>query len=211
MELMKEERIQVILMSGECSCHIVAADFNNCHPERLPISHSTVASLIAKFRETGTVDDKLRSGRPKTTPDKETSAMVLAAFAKSPRRSTRRLAEECGVSQSSLVWILHTNKCHPFKIQLQQKLSEENPDRHVEFCTWELDQHQQDPAIAQGILFGDVANFYVSGEVNCQNKRLASSAAREEQALRDPVLREASGQATGPHHLNLFVKEPNHS
>ncbi|KAL6466617.1 hypothetical protein MHYP_G00244210 [Metynnis hypsauchen] len=60
-------------------------------------------------------------------------------------------------------------KWHPFKIQLQQKLSEDDPDRRVEFCNWALDQHQQDPAFAPGILFGDKANFYVSGKVNCQN------------------------------------------
>ncbi|XP_013872268.1 pseudouridylate synthase 7 homolog [Austrofundulus limnaeus] len=78
MDLTKEERLEVILMS-------------------------------AKFRETGTVDDKPRSGRPKTATGKETSTMVLAAFAKSPQCSTRRLAAECGVSQSSLVRILHNN------------------------------------------------------------------------------------------------------
>ncbi|KAL7855648.1 hypothetical protein AOLI_G00192520 [Acnodon oligacanthus] len=171
MELMKEEKIEVILMSGECSCRIIAADFNNRHPVRPPISHRTVASLIIKFRETGTVDDNPRSGRPMTATDEETSTMLLAAFAKSPRLSTRRLAAECGVSQSSLVWILHTKKWHPFKIQLQKKLSEDDPDRCVEFCTWALDQHQRDPAFAQGILFGDEANLYVSGEVNHQNMR----------------------------------------
>uniref|UniRef100_A0AAR2LZP8 Tc1-like transposase DDE domain-containing protein n=1 Tax=Pygocentrus nattereri TaxID=42514 RepID=A0AAR2LZP8_PYGNA len=114
---------RVIVMSGENSC------------QGPPISHSTVASLIAKFRETRTVDDKPCSGRPKTT-NEITSTMVL--------------------------------------IQLQQKLSEDDPDRRVEFCTWVLDQHQQDPAYAQGILFGDEAKFYVNGEVNWQNVRYQS-------------------------------------
>ncbi|KAL7841650.1 hypothetical protein SRHO_G00253410 [Serrasalmus rhombeus] len=123
MELTKKERIEVILMSGERSCHKIAADFNNRHLERPPISHCTFAPLIAKFQEIRTVDNK------------ETSTMVLAAFAKSPQLRTRRLTAECSVSQSSLVQILHTNKSHPFKIQLQQKLSEDDPDRRVEFCT----------------------------------------------------------------------------
>ena len=65
MALTMEERIEVILMSGEHSFHVVAADFNNQHPERLPISHNAVRCLISKFRETGIVADKARSGRPK--------------------------------------------------------------------------------------------------------------------------------------------------
>ena len=47
-----EEEIEVILMSGERSFRVTAADFNNRHPEKLPISHDTVRCLISKFRET---------------------------------------------------------------------------------------------------------------------------------------------------------------
>ena len=42
MALTTEERIEVILMSGERSFRVIAADFNNRHPERPPISHNTV-------------------------------------------------------------------------------------------------------------------------------------------------------------------------
>ena len=59
MALTTEERIEVILMSGERSFHVIAADFNNRHPERLPISHNTVKCLISKFRETGTEVDSV--------------------------------------------------------------------------------------------------------------------------------------------------------
>ena len=64
-----EERLEVILMSGELSFRVIAADFNNRHPERLAISHNTVRCLTSKFRETGNVADKARSGRPKSATD----------------------------------------------------------------------------------------------------------------------------------------------
>ena len=54
-----EEGIEVILMSGKQSFRVIAADFNNRHPERLPISQNTVRCLISKFRETGTVADSV--------------------------------------------------------------------------------------------------------------------------------------------------------
>ena len=56
-----EERIEVILMSGEQSFRVTAADFNNRHPERLKISHNTVRCLISKFRGTGTVGNSVSS------------------------------------------------------------------------------------------------------------------------------------------------------
>ena len=53
-------------MPGERSFCVIAADFNNRHPERPLISHNTVGCLIYKFRETGAVANKARSGRPKS-------------------------------------------------------------------------------------------------------------------------------------------------
>ena len=61
-----EERIEVILMFGERSFRVIAADFNNRHPERLPVSHNTGRCLISKFRDTGIEADKAQSGRPKS-------------------------------------------------------------------------------------------------------------------------------------------------
>ena len=68
MALTTEERLEVILISGERSFSVVAADFNNRDPERLPTSHNTVRCLISKFRETGIVADKARNDRPKSAP-----------------------------------------------------------------------------------------------------------------------------------------------
>ncbi|XP_069583111.1 uncharacterized protein [Ranitomeya imitator] len=53
--LTREERIEIVLMSGERSTWVIAADFNASHSTRPPISHATVSKLLAKFRETGCV------------------------------------------------------------------------------------------------------------------------------------------------------------
>ena len=36
------------------SFRVITADFNNRHPQRLPILHNALSCLISKFRETGT-------------------------------------------------------------------------------------------------------------------------------------------------------------
>ena len=53
------ENCEGILMSGELSFRVIAADFNYRHKETLPISHSTVRCLISNFRETGSVADSV--------------------------------------------------------------------------------------------------------------------------------------------------------
>ena len=79
MALTTEERIEVLLMSGERSLRVIVADFNNRHLERLPISHNTHRCLISKFQETGTVADKAWSGRPKSPTD-ETCCQPQSQF-----------------------------------------------------------------------------------------------------------------------------------
>uniref|UniRef100_A0A8C4R7N1 Gamma-synuclein n=2 Tax=Eptatretus burgeri TaxID=7764 RepID=A0A8C4R7N1_EPTBU len=66
MSLTKDERVEVILLSG-CegwSYRCRAEYFNACHPGRPAVSQSRVGKLVQKFKDTGSVLDKLHSGRP---------------------------------------------------------------------------------------------------------------------------------------------------
>ena len=142
--------------------------------------------LIAKFKETGSVEDRQKSGRPRSATDKVSAISILAAVSKSLHKSTRRLSQEYGVSQSSAIRILHAFKWHPCKIQMLQHLSEDDPDRRVEFCQWALHQLEETPDLTLNILFTDEANFYVNGEINHQNWRYWCDS--------NPNLTDASGQ-----------------
>lgn len=176
MALTQQERIEIILMSGERSSHVIAQDFNARHPERHAISHNTVSYLIRKFSATGNVADRPRSGPPRTATDEETSTMVLTASVKSPKHSTRQLSATTGILRSSVMRILHTNNWHPFKLQLVHNLSEDDPDRRMEFGNWDLSQYDRDPQFPASVLFTDEAHFYLDGEMNRQNMRYWSDA-----------------------------------
>ena len=162
---MMEEQIDIILSVGSgTTCH-VACKFNETH--RMQITHDTMAKLIQKFKRTGSVDDKARSGREKTATDEGTSTMVLAVMVMSSKKGTQRLSAEIGISQSSVMHILHTNRWHPFKMQMLQQLTEDDPDRGAEaFCEWALNMNQNVSDFVSSILFSDKANFYVTGEMN---------------------------------------------
>ncbi|KAG2470428.1 HDA11 deacetylase, partial [Polypterus senegalus] len=169
--LTREERTEIVLMSGERSNRVIAADFSARHPTSPPISHATVSKLLAKFRETGSVLDLPKCGRMKTVTNEETSVAVLASFSKSPQRSTHRMSLESGISRTFLRRILATHKWHPYNLQLLQHLNEDDPDRRTEFAEWAKQKLEQDPPFTHKILFSDEANFYVNGEVNKQNRR----------------------------------------
>lgn len=60
MALSKEERIDIVLHGMIGTYREIAEDFNLRHPERQPITHSAVVKLITKFKETGSVEDRLK-------------------------------------------------------------------------------------------------------------------------------------------------------
>ena len=138
MPLTIEERIEVILLVGNRSTRDAADLFNQNHPEREPISFSCVAKLLRKFKETGSVHDKPRCGPPRRVNDEDTGTAVLGAFSRSPKRSIRCMSAEINISKSSIHRILKLHSWHPYKLHLMQKLSEDDPDRRTEFCSWAM-------------------------------------------------------------------------
>jgi hypothetical protein len=54
-------------------------------------------------------------------------------------------------------------------MQMLQYLSEDDPDRRMEFCRWPVNKLEGDANFSSGTLFTDEANFYVHGEANRQN------------------------------------------
>lgn len=167
MRLNKEQRIEIILRAGSGSIRKVAIEFNRKHGTN--ITHDTVAKLIRKFQKTGSVMDQPRCGRRRTASDEGTTATILSALTWSPAKSIRRLSAEKGVSRSSIGRILKTNKWHPYKLHMAEHMSEDDPDRRMEFCEWVLSKLKEDANISTKILFTDEANFYVNGEVNWEN------------------------------------------
>jgi transposase len=66
MALKFDVRVEIVLLSGlqGWAQRQVADEFNGRHPERNPITHSAVGKLVKKLKETGSVVDKPRVGRP---------------------------------------------------------------------------------------------------------------------------------------------------
>ncbi|PIO54715.1 hypothetical protein TELCIR_23915, partial [Teladorsagia circumcincta] len=106
-----DERVEIVLLAGDRNHREVAEDFNRLHPGRRPITRSCVSRLMTKLKETGSISDRPRPGRPRRTTCENTASAVLDRFRRNPAMSLRRMASETGMSRSSIHRILRANKC----------------------------------------------------------------------------------------------------
>ncbi len=67
--------------------------------DRTPPSRKHILNLVRKFDETGSVQDAIRSGRPRSVKTEENKERVRAAFQENPTTSLRRAALELKICQ----------------------------------------------------------------------------------------------------------------
>lgn len=172
MRLSLKQRIEVLIFIG-CGDMVrtqqeVCTMFNNKYPEQ-PITQSTVSKIEKKFREFGTVEDLPKSGRPKINDD--TKLNVFLALEENPHNSVRQVSRDHDVPFTSVHKMLKNEKWHPFKIHLVQELSDDDPDRRMQFSETLMDKCNNDTLFATNIIFSDECTFTLNGEVNKQNCR----------------------------------------
>lgn len=173
MQLLERERIEVLMMIGfgdrvrsqEEVCNL----FNENHPDRPPITRSTVSKIESKFRRYGHVRD-LPKGRPPRVSE-ETVLNVLLETQDNPHTSITTISNNFNLSVGSVHKILKVNKYHPYKIKLVHELLEDDFDRRVQFCEQILEIHNQHLNFITNIIFSDEATFTLNGHVNRQNCR----------------------------------------
>lgn len=171
--LTERERIEILMMVGygdRLRSHQEACDlFNQHHPDRPPIARSTVSKVVAKFVETGSVNDLPRQGRPRVS--EEVKLNVVLEAEENPHISTRQLALNNNLHHSSVVKLFKTEKYHPYKVQLIHELNEDDPDRRLQFCEQLMLRCDEDGNFLNNILFSDEATFCLNGTLNRHNSR----------------------------------------
>jgi transposase len=104
--LSETERIVVLMMIGygdrKRSCAEVMTFFNEIHPNRQPISRSTVTRTWSRFNETGSVKERPKSGRPKIVTNDENSLNVMLDVVENFKTSVQQLALNHNMSRRSI-------------------------------------------------------------------------------------------------------------
>lgn len=174
-KLLISERVEIVLLYARQGWTVrqTAAEFNRRHPQRAQeITPSTVGRIMDRFKETGSVCDKPRSGRPKVADDIEVT--VLAKVSSSPKKSLKRHSQELGMPRSTCQKVLKKHKYHPYKPKVLHRLYDDDFENRVAMCDWFLGTIYWDQEFLSRVMFSDEANFYVNGEVN-KNQRFWSN------------------------------------
>ena len=132
-----------------------------------PISQGTVSKIEAQFREVGHVKP-LR--RKPTFVDEDEKLNALLTIAENPTASLRQVGRENDISHTTVLACFKNAKLHPYKLQYNQELTEDDPDRRLQFCEQMMDFLDRNITV-ENIIFTDESTFTLTGEVNRQNCR----------------------------------------
>lgn len=98
---------------------------------------------------------------------------VLASLEVNDRASSRQLALIAGTSQMSAIRVLKKNKFKPYHMRRSHTLHyQQDPERRSEFCTWFLNQTENDRNFPRSILWTDESRFTNCGIFNRHNEVL---------------------------------------
>lgn len=160
-------------------------------------SRGSLDTLLKKLRETGSTDRKKGSGRPRTACTEENVAMVeqlVLSQEGQPQthRSTRQISREAGLSQSSVVRMIHRDlglKC--FKKRRAQELTDANKLVRLNRAKQLLKTYSVHEA--SFIWFTDEKVFTVATPKNPQNDRVyAPVATKKKHVAGERLLRTRS-------------------
>jgi hypothetical protein len=94
---------------------------------------------------------------------------VSQAFTKSPQKSKQRASVELGISRQSLSHLMQYLGFKMYQPRLLHGLSEDDPDRHLQFCEVVLNDEREGNGIVDKITWSNEAHFKLSGAVNQHN------------------------------------------
>lgn len=164
-----EQKIQIVLWQAEFkNNNEVRRQFQKLYNTDPPRSE-TITAIMQRFRETGSVQELPRSGRPVTTTSAEAVANVERLVSNRPETSVRRGSTETGMSRSSYHRALEKLNLKCYRPQFVVDLSDDDCDRRAQFATDGLERFEQDEHILDKIIWSDEADFKLNGTVNRHN------------------------------------------
>lgn len=164
-------RQEILYLYNGNSARRTAQLFNENYPNRAPINHSTVLKIVNKFKTTGSLHDRPRSGRPSLRNDEETLFSVLAQAVENPRLSSRNIAKTSGISQKLVLNILHDNAFRSYKAKKVHFMEADDRPRRLRFAQDMRLALNDDENVLSNVLFSDESLFVLRHAFNRQNTR----------------------------------------
>ena len=165
-----QEKTDMILIIGESfgNCLLAARVYAERYNDRRRPNKRFLEKLLATFKTTGSVNVKRKTSKV-VTDNEENQFVTLASVVQDPHVSTRVVARETGLSQSSVSRILRKHKYHPYHIEMHQHLYGTDFQKRLEFCLRIMDEIGEKHDFLSYVLFTDESTFHNNGLVNRHN------------------------------------------
>ncbi len=129
-----QEKAQCFLWYHETNSPITVQRKLSKEYERPPPDYKSIVAWYTKFKETGSVVSRSRTGQPPLS--EERFAAVQLAFLRRPAQSTRCASRELGIPRSMVQRNLHKRlHLYAYKVQIVQALKPDDYPRCFSFAT----------------------------------------------------------------------------
>jgi hypothetical protein len=110
-------------------------EFRVTFPDYPVPDKSTVSRLVNRFRDTGSVQDRNRSGRPSVLSD-DSLDDIHQTLLHSPRKSLRKLSLQSGLSYGSVYKATKILKLHPYRVNIMHEFKEPDKEKRLQYSRW---------------------------------------------------------------------------
>lgn len=169
LRLSLNEKIHIVLQHAKFeNAQEVIRQWTN-HFTTQPPHERTIRNLVAKFKETGSVHERERSGRSRSAVTEDAVEKVREKLNETSNLSIRRGSLEMEMSASSYYRAVEEAGFRPFKPTTVQELSEDDFDRREEFSVIMVEKFDQNPQLINKIIWSDESDFKLNGVINRHN------------------------------------------
>ena len=116
------------------------------------IPHGEIINeIVNRFRESGSVNDRPRSGRPSS---EEAAQAVRGLIQENPSLSLRQISKQLGHSPSFVHNVcLRMLKLYPYRVQLHHALQPNDHSQRISFCEWIREKVLTDSDFLSNVFF----------------------------------------------------------
>jgi transposase len=164
-----EKRIEIVLLYAKFeNFEEVRRQFQKRFNSKPP-SFSAIRDLVKKFKETGSVHDKIRPGRNRTVVTQQAVQTVSETLSENQNLSVRMGALKIGMKPSSYYKAVLESGLRAFRPTQVVDLSEDDFDRREQFCEMLLARFDENPHLVDKIIWSDESLFKLNGVINRHN------------------------------------------
>jgi hypothetical protein len=110
-------------------------ELRDTFPDSSVPNKSTISRLVNRFRDTGSVQDRNRSGRTSVL-SVDSLDDIRQTLLRSPRKSLRKLSLQSGLSYGSVHKATKILKLYPYRVHVMHELKEPGKEKRLQCCRW---------------------------------------------------------------------------